>query len=61
MTITMKNYGLRWTDSDGIPRSAAVSYDEASANGRKKRREADGATDVEIVETEPGELAQPKG
>jgi hypothetical protein len=56
----MKNYGLTWTDPDGTPRAAAVSYDKASADHRKRRLEADGATDVEVVETKPGELPQPK-
>jgi hypothetical protein len=56
----MKNYSLTWTDSDGTPRAAAVSYDKPSAEHRKARLEADGATDVEVVETKPGELAQPK-
>ena len=52
----MKNYGLTWTDPDGTPRAAAVSYDNASAETRKKRLEADGCTDVTVVETKPGEL-----
>ncbi|MFB7244670.1 hypothetical protein ACFCYX_19680 [Streptomyces populi] len=57
----MKNYSLTWTDPDGTPRAAAVSYDQASADDRKARLEAAGATDVEIVETKPGELLNPKG
>jgi len=28
MTITMKNYGLTWTDPDGTKRASAVAYDE---------------------------------
>ncbi|MFF4536524.1 hypothetical protein [Streptomyces aureus] len=57
----MKNYGLTWTDPDGTPRASVVSYDKASADDRKARLEAGGATNVEVVETKPGELAQPKG
>lgn len=57
----MKNYGLTWTDPDGAPRAAAVSYNKASADDRKQRLEAAGAIDVEIVETKPGERLQPKG
>jgi hypothetical protein len=56
----MKNYGLTWTDSTGTPRAAAVSYDKASADSRKARLEAAGCTDVEVVETKPGERAQPR-
>jgi hypothetical protein len=56
----MKNYGLTWTDSTGTPRAAAVSYDKASADSRKERLEADGCTAVEVVETKPGELPQPR-
>jgi len=56
----MKNYGLTWTDPAGVPRAAAVSYDKASAEHRQARLEADGCTDVEVVETKPGELAQPR-
>jgi hypothetical protein len=57
----MKNYSLTWADPDGTPRAAAVSYDKASAEHRKQRLEADGCTEVEVVETKPGELAQPRG
>ncbi|MFD6490702.1 hypothetical protein [Streptomyces sp. NPDC060188] len=60
MAITMKSYGLRWTDPDGTPRAAGVSYDEGSAEDRKKRLEGDGATGVEIVEVKAGERLQPK-
>jgi hypothetical protein len=56
----MKNYGLTWTDPDGTPRAAAVSYDKPSAETRKQRLEADGCTDVEVVETKPGERLHPK-
>jgi hypothetical protein len=57
----MTNYGLTWTDPDGTPRAAAVSYDKASAEARKARLEADGCTAVEVVETKPGELPQARG
>jgi hypothetical protein len=56
----MKNYGLTWTDTDGTPRASAVSYDKGSADSRKERLEASGCTAVEVVETKPGELAQPR-
>jgi hypothetical protein len=55
----MKNYGLTWTDPDGVPRAAAVSYDKGSADSRKARLEAEGCTAVEVVETKPGERLQP--
>jgi hypothetical protein len=57
----MTNYGLTWTDPNGTPQAAAVSYDKTSAEDRKVRLEAGGATDVKIVETKPGELLQPNG
>lgn len=60
MTITMKSYGITWTDPDGTPRAAAVSYDQASADDRKAELEKAGATDVEIVPVKPGELPVPK-
>lgn len=60
MTITMKNYGLTWTDPDGVPHASVVSYDKASAEQRKAELEAGGCTDVRIVETKPGELLEPR-
>jgi hypothetical protein len=60
MTITMQNYGLTWTDADGIPRASAVAYDEKSADHRKAELEKAGATGIEILPIEPGELPQPK-
>jgi hypothetical protein len=60
MTITMKNYGLTWTDPEGVPRSSAVGYDKPSAEKQKKVLEDAGCADVEIVETRPGQLPQPK-
>ncbi|WP_406369738.1 hypothetical protein OG788_07945 [Streptomyces sp. NBC_00647] len=61
MTITMTSFGLTWTDPDGTAQASVVSYDRASADDRKARLEAGGATDVEIVEIKPGERLQPKG
>ncbi|MFE2563005.1 hypothetical protein [Streptomyces mirabilis] len=60
MAITMQNYGLTWTDAGGVPRAAAVSYDKVSAERRKGQLEAGGCTDVQLVETKPGELPQAK-
>lgn len=60
MAITMKNFGIRWTDPDGTAQASGVSYDKASAEDRKKRLAAAGATDIEIVEVKPGERLQPK-
>ncbi|QDO05366.1 hypothetical protein OHB25_03405 [Streptomyces mirabilis] len=59
MAITMQNFSLTWTDPDGTPRAAAVSYDKTSADRRKAQLEAD-CTDVQVVETKPGELPQPQ-
>ncbi|MFD4547319.1 hypothetical protein [Streptomyces sp. NPDC058466] len=56
MTISMQNFGLTWTDPDGTPRAAAVSYDKASADRRKAELEGAGCTAVEVVPTQPGEL-----
>ncbi|MFF2101007.1 hypothetical protein [Streptomyces sp. NPDC058202] len=61
MAITMKNFGLRWTEPDGTPRAAVVSYDKGSAEDRKKRLTAAKCKDIEIVEVKPGERLQPKG
>jgi hypothetical protein len=60
MTITMQNYGLTWTDPEGIPRASAVSYDQASAGHRKAELEKAGATDIEITPIKPGELPEPR-
>lgn len=54
----MQNYGLTWTDSDGTPRASGVSYDQASAEQRQAQLEAGGASNVQVVETKPGELPQ---
>ncbi|UPZ27597.1 hypothetical protein MUK60_07095 [Streptomyces sp. LRE541] len=56
----MKNYGITWTDADGVPHASGVSYDKPSADHRKQRLEEEGATDVKIVETKPGEVLQPQ-
>jgi len=61
MAITMKNYGIRWTDPDGTAQASGVSYDKASAEDRKKRLVAAKCEDIEIVEVKPGERLQPKG
>jgi hypothetical protein len=60
MTISMQNYALTWTDTDGRPRASAVAYDKISAERRKAALEESGATDVEIVPVRPGELPDPK-
>ncbi|MFF4552676.1 hypothetical protein [Streptomyces sp. NPDC001422] len=61
MAITMKNFGIRWTDPDGTPRAAGVSYDRGSADDRKKRLTAAKCDNIEIVEVKAGERLQPKG
>jgi hypothetical protein len=61
MAITMQNYSLTWTDPDGTPRASGVSYDKPSAEQRKAELDVGGCTDVQVVETRPGELAQPRG
>jgi hypothetical protein len=61
MAITMQNYSLTWTDPAGTPRAAVVSYDKPSAGQRKQQLEAEGCTQVKVVETKPGELATPRG
>ena len=60
MTITMQSFAITWTDADGIPRSSAVSYDQASAGHRKAELEKVGATDIEITPIKPGELPEPR-
>ena len=59
MPITMKNYGLTWTATDGTRHSSAVAYDEPSAERRKQELEDDRCTDVTIVEVKPGQLPEP--
>lgn len=43
---------------DGTPRSSAVAYDKPSAGRRKQGLEAAGCSDVQIVETMPGQLPE---
>jgi hypothetical protein len=59
--ITMRNYGLTWTDPTGTPRASAVAYDEPSAQYRKAALEREGCTSVEIMAVRPGELPEPRG
>ncbi|MGW3195191.1 hypothetical protein ACWDBD_11520 [Streptomyces sp. NPDC001118] len=61
MTTTMTNYAILWTDPDGTPRSSAVAYDKPSADRRKAELEGVGCAEVEIVETKPGTLPEPRG
>jgi hypothetical protein len=60
MTITMQNYGLTWTDADGIPRASAVAYDQPSAERQKERLAAGGCSSIEIVPVTPGQLPEVK-
>jgi hypothetical protein len=57
----MTNYAILWTDLNGVPRSSADAYDEKSAERRKTELEDAGCTEVEIVETKPGTLPEPRG
>ncbi|WP_309029324.1 hypothetical protein [Streptomyces alfalfae] len=59
MTTKIENYGMRWTDANGVPRASTVSYDAKSAEDYKARLEADGCTYVEIKATKVGELLHP--
>ncbi|WP_340375950.1 hypothetical protein U5640_12785 [Streptomyces sp. SS7] len=60
MTINMINFGLTWTDPEGVHRASAVAYDAASGERQKQRLEDAGCTDVELVEVRPGQLPQSK-
>ncbi|MFI1414974.1 hypothetical protein ACH4Y0_34345 [Streptomyces sp. NPDC020707] len=60
MPITMKNFGLTWTDPAGKAWASGVSYDKASAENRQARLVAERCKDVEIIETEPGQVLQPR-
>ncbi|WP_306971720.1 HNH endonuclease [Streptomyces canus] len=60
MAITMKNFSLLWTDPDGVHWASAVGYDEPSAARRQKELEDAGCREVEIIETEPGQLPDPR-
>ncbi|MFF0018086.1 hypothetical protein [Streptomyces sp. NPDC005374] len=55
----MQNFALTWTDLDDVPRSSAVAYDKPSAVRRKQVLEDVGCSDVQGVETEPGQLPEP--
>ncbi|MFD5208363.1 hypothetical protein ACFWNF_15735 [Streptomyces anulatus] len=59
MPIAMQNFALTWTDTSGVRRASAVSYDKNSANSRKAELEAGGNTDVTVAPIRPGELPQP--
>lgn len=59
--MTMQNFAILWTDPDGTPRASAVAYDKTSAGHRKTELERGGCTEVEIVETAPGTLPEPRG
>ncbi|MFF6829059.1 hypothetical protein [Streptomyces longwoodensis] len=59
MTITMQNYGLTWTDAEGVPRASAVAYDKPSGERQKQALEAAGCTGVELVPVRPGTLPEP--
>ncbi|MET8039041.1 hypothetical protein [Streptomyces sp. NPDC005345] len=59
LAITMTSYGIRGTDPDGVPRTAGVSYDQASAKDRKTSLTAEKCRDIEIVPVKPGERLHP--
>ncbi|MGW6263286.1 hypothetical protein [Streptomyces sp. NPDC055085] len=59
MAITMTRYGIRWTDPDGVPHAAGVSYNKASADDREARLTAEKCRDIEIVPVKPSERLQP--
>ncbi|MFF9090768.1 hypothetical protein ACF1BE_31160 [Streptomyces sp. NPDC014991] len=46
MTITMRNYGLTWTDADGVAHASAVAYDKPSGERQKQTLQDAGCTDV---------------
>ncbi|MEJ8662061.1 hypothetical protein [Streptomyces sp. MS1.AVA.4] len=52
--MTLAVLRVRWTE-DGRERALAVSYDEASAQHRKKLLEAEGGSDVRVIPVKPGE------
>lgn len=60
MTITMRNYGLTWTDPDGVARASAAAYDEPNGKRQKQILEDTGCTDVELAEVKPGKLPDPR-
>ncbi|MGW4513026.1 hypothetical protein ACWEO4_13675 [Streptomyces sp. NPDC004393] len=60
MSINMKNFGLTWTDPEGVHRASAVAYDKPSATRRQEELEDAGCSEVEIVETAPGQPPEPR-
>lgn len=56
MTIKTESYGFTWTDANGIPRASAVAYDKVSADRRQAELEQDGATSIERIPVQAGEL-----
>lgn len=60
MAITMTNYVLTWTDTNGVKRAAAVSYDKASAQDRAEGLDAAECRDIVVSEAKPGELPVPR-
>ncbi|MEW2393143.1 hypothetical protein AB0933_32760 [Streptomyces venezuelae] len=60
MAIKMTNYVLTWTDTDGVKRASAVSYDEGSARDRAEKLDAAQCTDIVVSEAKPGELPTPQ-
>jgi hypothetical protein len=60
MAITMKNFGLTWTEPDGVHRASVVAYDKPGAVGRQKELEDAGCSEVEIIETVPGQHPEPR-
>ncbi|GHB03324.1 hypothetical protein GCM10010330_66960 [Streptomyces tendae] len=56
MTIKMESYGFTWTDANGTPRASAVAYDKVSADRRQAELEQDGATSIERIPVQAGEL-----
>ncbi|MFI9155709.1 hypothetical protein [Streptomyces sp. NPDC053367] len=56
MTITMQNYALTWTDSNGTKRASAVAYDEPSAERRRLELATAGASGIAVVPVAVGQL-----
>jgi hypothetical protein len=56
----MINYGLTWTDLDGVHRASAVAYDKPSGERQAQVLRDAGCTEVELVEVKPGQLPAPK-
>ncbi|MFJ5778869.1 hypothetical protein [Streptomyces sp. NPDC093094] len=58
-TATHDDYGLTWTDRDGVPQASAGGYDKPAAKRRRKALKEIGCTCVEIVQLRPGEILEP--